>query len=271
MVHYVSSVRYDKIVLIGSDPEKLIDDIPEHESLIIAYPKNRPIKKELLLSPNIRIVPSNARNFPDIESLELVKNFILYLLNTSEIEPTDRVLIIFQKKGERYEIALNMEELGYPSMISVLSDWLDPKLTESIIRLSMDIIRKGREGFPAGALFVVGDLARVEEHIIHRIANPVRSLDMKSRDIRNPANYDTLREFATMDGATLVDSMGYVTACGVYVKNLSVDDISEHGGGRHLAAKSITSRTRAVAFVVASEGLVRIYRDGKKIYELPSF
>jgi len=264
-------VEYDKILIMGDDPEKLAVEYIDHPGLILVYPQNRAVRREFLLKPNIKRFPANARNFPDIESLEVVKNFILYLLNISEIEPDDRVLVLFQKRGERYEISLDMSELGYPSLISALSDRLNPKLTEGIIRLSMDIIRKGREGFPAGALFVVGDLRAVEDNVIHRIANPIRSLDMKSRDIRNSANFDTLREFATMDGATLVDEMGYVTACGVYIKNLSVDGPHDLGGGRHLAAKSITSITNAIGFVVASEGLIRVYRHGQKIYELPSF
>ncbi len=262
-------MNYDKIVLIGDDPKSLFEKYAENDSILLVYPKNVKLKSELLLKKNVKRYPIEIAKFPDIESMEIVKNFVLYLLNISEINPNDYVLVIFQKNGERYEITLDMSRLNYPLLIHSLKDRIDPRITESIIRLGMDIIKKGREGFPAGALFIVGDIPNVEDHIVYRIANPMRSIDMKRRYVRNSENFDTIREFATMDGATLVDSMGYVTACGVYIKNLEIQDsaVNEYGG-RHLAALAITEKTRAVAFVISSEGVIRVYRDGKKIYEL---
>ena len=136
----------------------------------------------------------------------------------------------------------------------------------------MSIAKKGREGVPTGALLVVGDVQNVKKYIIQKIANPIKSLSLEERSIMKEDNFETLREFATMDGATIIDSRGYVVTCGAYIKNLFVEEWAVDGlGGRHLAGRSITRLTRAISFVISSEGTIRVYRDGDLVYKLDSF
>ena len=265
-------VDYTKIVLMGDDPEKITLDYSGSATLIMVYPKNKRPNSSFLLKKNIKIITSEMSHFPDIESMETIKNFLFYLINISIFEPKDHILLIFEKRGERYEITLDMSKLRYPTLISVLRDRLSPKLIENVLRLSMSIIRKGREGFPVGALLIVGDFNKVKKYIIQKIANPMRSMDLLNRNVLKSDNFDTLREFAVMDGAMLIDERGYAMSCGSYVKLVSVDEwLSDGIGGRHLAGQAISKLTRAISFVISSEGSIRVYRDGHKIYEMESF
>jgi diadenylate cyclase len=93
---------------------------------------------------------------------------------------------------------------------------------------------------------------------------------MEECSILEPLNWETVKEFAQMDGMFVIDSNGYIRASGRY---LDVDarevDIIKGLGGRHASAAAITRDTEAVAITVSeSEGMIRIYKDGLQIIEL---
>ncbi len=260
-----------KVLVVGDNPEKLAVEYMDYP-LIVIYPKNRAPTKNILTQKNVTVLYSEYTTYPDIESLKIVRDMLFYLLNTSYLNSNDVVLLLFEKNGEKYQITLDLREMQYPLLVSRLGDLLDGEIIENILRLSMEVIRKGREGMPTGALFIVGDEQNVKKYIIQKIANPIKSLSRRERLVTDPENMDTLREYAIMDGAMVIDSMGYVVTCGAYVKSLFVDEANGEGfGGRHLAGLSITKLTRAISFVVSSEGTIRVYRDGKIVYQLDSF
>ena len=264
-------MNYTKIVIIGDDPEKIARDYI-HNNIILIYPKNRRPSAEFLLKKNIRKIFSEYKVFPDIESLKILRDVIFYLLNTEEISKDDYILIIFKKEGEEYRLSLNLSNLNFVSLLDILKDRVKGEIVQMILRLSMDIVKRGNEGRPTGALFVIGDTYNVKKYIIQRIANPVSSLQKGEKNILDEDNFETIREFATMDGATIIDNSGYVISCGAYIKNLVFDNWMANGkGGRHLAAQSITKLTKAIGFVVSSEGIIRVYKDGKEVYEITNF
>jgi diadenylate cyclase len=263
-------VDLDALILMGDDPEKLLNEY-EAKKTIIIYPKGKNPTASILLRNDVEIVNSDYLTSPDFSDLELVRDALIYLLNASYITSKDRVRVLFSKKGERHVMDFDLSLMPLPSLANALSDILDKELVEKIVKLSRSIVRKGREGNPAGALFIVGDSENVMKESIQKIANPMESISPERRNVLNEENFDTIREFAIMDGATIMDEKGYVIATGVYIKNLSIDDWVMEGGGRHLAAQSITKTTRAVSFAVSSEGTIRIYRDGKMIFELKDF
>ncbi len=262
---------YHRIVIMGDNPGELAKEY-RGKRLVLIYPRGKNPKSDVLLNKNIMVLHSEYSDFPDIESLKIIRDWIFYLLNASIIGQDERILFVFSKKGERYEISMDMRELMYPSILEMLNDRLPGELVEKLLRLAMSIVLKGREGYPMGALLVVGDVHNVERYIIQKIGNPLKSLSPHLRNVLNEENFETLREFAMMDGAMIIDSRGYAITCGAYIKSLFVDEwSSENLGGRHLAGQSITKLTRAVSFVVSSEGEIRIYKDGRKIYELEGF
>ncbi len=260
-----------KVVVMGDDPESFIDGY-EDKDLIIVYPRGKRPGSKFLLKKNVVRIFSDYSTFPDIETLTIIRDTLLYLLNSSAISTDDRVLFIFEKEGEHHRLFFDMRKLQLPILLEMLSDRLDGEIVEYLLKLSMSIVKKGREGVPAGALFIVGDSSNVMRYVVSKIANPVKGIDRRMRFVLDENNFDTIREFAIMDGATVVDRNGYLIASGVYVKNLAVDEWFIDGfGGRHLAARAITKLTKAISFVVSSEGTIRIYRDGKMIYEFNNF
>ena len=269
--YYWIFVDFTKVVIIGEDPEREAREYLGYP-LIIIYPNHKNPSREFLIRKDVTILHSEYSHYPDIESMKIVRDMVFYLLNTSHLNQDDMVLVIFDKLGEKYEILLDLSKMKYPTLISELGDRLSGEIIENLLRLSMAVAKKGREGIPTGALFVVGDSSNVKRYIIQKIANPIKSLSIEERSILDERNFDTLREFATMDGAMIIDSRGYVLTCGAYIKTLFVEEWLADGlGGRHLAGKSITRLTRAISFVVSSEGTIRIYRDGRLVYELDSF
>ncbi len=260
-----------KIVVMGDDPERAAEKF-ENADLILVYPRNRRPTVQFLLKKNVKSVFSDYSFFPDIETLNIIRDTILYLFNSSLITSKDRVLFVFEKEGESHRLFFDMTKLKMLSLLDTLSDRLERGIVENVLKLSMQIVKKGREGSPAGALFIIGDTNNVMRYVVQKIANPMSGIDKNLRNLLNEENFDTLREFAIMDGATIVDDRGYVVSAGAYVKNLVLDEwILDGYGGRHLAARSITKLTKAISFAVSSEGTIRVYRDGKMIYELNNF
>lgn len=260
-----------KIVVMGEDPERMVEGF-ENEDIIIVYPKNKRPTVKFLLKKNVKSVFSDYSSFPDIETLGIIRDTLMYLFNSSFITSKDRVLFVFEKEGESHRLFFDMPKLKMLSLLDILSDRLERDVVENVLKLSMQIVKKGREGSPAGALFIVGDTRSVMQYVVQKIANPMSGIEKDLRNLLREENFDTLREFAIMDGATIVDDRGYVVSSGAYVKNLVVDEwILDGYGGRHLAARSITKLTKAISFAVLSEGTIRVYRDGKMIYELNNF
>jgi DNA integrity scanning protein DisA with diadenylate cyclase activity len=256
---------------MGENPEAIADEYEDRE-MILVYPKNRRPTVNFLLKKNVKNVFSDYSFFPDVEALCIIRDTIMYLINASYVNSSDRVLFIFEKTGERHELFFDMSKLRLLTLLDTLSDRLDRRVVESVLKLSMAIVKKGREGSPVGALFIVGDARNVMKNVVQKIANPMNGIELEKRNVLLEDNFDTLREFAIMDGATVLDENGYVVSSGVYVKNLVVDEWILNGhGGRHLAARSITKLTKAISFAVSSEGTIRVYKDGKMIYELNNF
>ncbi len=264
-------VEPDKVVLMGEDPEKLVGEYLD-KPLIVVYPRNKRPTAQMLLKRNVIKVFSDYASYPDIEDLTLIRDTIFYLLNASYLASKDRVLVIFSKRGEEHRLFFDLSLMKLPILLDMIGDRVDREIVENVLKLSMSIVKKGREGTPAGALFIVGDTQNVMKYVVQKIANPVNGIDREMRNVLNEENFDTIKEFAIMDGATLIDEDGYVVSTGVYVKNLLVDEwILDGHGGRHLAARSITKLTRAISFAVSTEGIIRVYKDGKEIYELKDF
>ena len=262
-------VNATKIVIISDDPESLIEKT--NKEMIVIYPRTKRPSSNVLLRKNIKIIFSSYARFPDIDSLKIIRNILFYLINTSEIKKGDVVEVVFKKRGEFHRLLFDTDQLEYMTIYRILSDRLDGKLIENILKLSMNIARMGIEGRAVGALLVIGDSHNVRKYIIQKYINPVDALPAIRRNVVNIDNLDILRPYVTMDGATIINEKGDVLFCGSYIKILDVPNNLEEMGGRHLAAKSISKLTKAIAFVISSEGKIKIYRDGKMVYQIENF
>lgn len=142
---------------------------------------------------------------------------------------------------------------------------------EMLFRIAGDLVRQGREGKSIGALFIIGDTEPVLGASRQAVINPFQGHEADERYVLNPHNIETIKEYALLDGAMVVDEDGYLEAAGRYVLLEADAEVASGLGGRHLAAASITQKTQAVAIVVSSSGVVRVYKDGKPIMELDGF
>ena len=134
---------------------------------------------------------------------------------------------------------------------------------KAILSLALEIGREGREGKKVGTAFIVGDTKEVLKRSHQLILNPFEGYPEDVRDIKNKAHWETIKEFAQIDGVFIVNEDGFMISAGRY---LDVDTKSvelEGLGGRHISASAITRDTQAIAITVSeSGGTVRIFKDG---------
>jgi hypothetical protein len=147
----------------------------------------------------------------------------------------------------------------------------DLEVFEMLLRIAGDLVRQGREGRSVGTMFIVGDTENVLEASRQVVINPFQGHTAEQRRVLHPDNVETTKEYANLDGAIVVSADGTLEAAGRYVL-LEPDAEAASGlGGRHLAAASVTMHTDAVAIVVSSSGVVRVYKDGSPVMELDGF
>jgi DNA integrity scanning protein DisA with diadenylate cyclase activity len=166
-------------------------------------------------------------------------------------------------------VVFDVEDIGITSIKDQVKDRIELPLLEATFNIATQIAREGREGKPAGALFVLGDSDNVLQNSRPLIINPFEGHEKEGRSILDKKNTTTIKEFALLDGALLIDKKGYAVAAGRYIVGVSWDLYLQGGlGGRHLAGASITKTTKAISIVVSSTGTVRAFKDGEEIYKI---
>jgi DNA integrity scanning protein DisA with diadenylate cyclase activity len=115
----------------------------------------------------------------------------------------------------------------------------------------------------------VGDTENVMENSRSLINNPFEGHDEIGRNILDDKNTATIKEFALLDGAVIIDNKGFAVAAGRYIVNVSFELYLAGGlGGRHLAGASISKTTKAISIVVSSTGTITTFMDGNEIYKV---
>jgi diadenylate cyclase len=139
-----------------------------------------------------------------------------------------------------------------------------------ILDIALRFAAQGREGKPIGTIFVLGALGQVSPYLRQLILNPFEGHSPESRNIHNPDFLETLREFAAMDGAFVVNHEGDVEFGGTYIDAPATEARLREGlGARHAAAAAITAATPAVAVAVSeSSGDVTVFHEGQAILKL---
>jgi DNA integrity scanning protein DisA with diadenylate cyclase activity len=139
-----------------------------------------------------------------------------------------------------------------------------------LLTIAVRFASEGREGKPIGTIFVQGDTARLAPYLRQLVLNPCAGHPSEALDIHNPDVFETLREFAAMDGAFVVNGNGIVESAATYLDAPIRNRPLRAGlGARHVAALSATVGTGAVAVVVSSSsGTISVFQDGLLILEL---
>jgi DNA integrity scanning protein DisA with diadenylate cyclase activity len=132
------------------------------------------------------------------------------------------------------------------------------------IDLAAKLSLEGREGKPVGTCFVLGDADKVMSLTRQMTINPFKGYPEEERNILAPELEETVKEFASIDGAFIVRGDGVVQTAGAYLQPPGGEKPVEPGlGARHVAAAAVTEATGAIAVVLSeSTGTVRLYRSG---------
>ncbi|ASJ01058.1 DNA integrity scanning protein DisA nucleotide-binding domain protein [Thermococcus gorgonarius] len=138
---------------------------------------------------------------------------------------------------------------------------------QRLIEIAVELSIEGREGYPVGTLFVVGDVKNVLKHSHSMLPNPFKGhrinvLDRNSKEI--------IKEFAQLDGAFVISSRGRIVSAGVYleVDPKGLDLMLPPGlGTRHIAAAGITKLTKATSISLSESGTIRVFKKGVMLLE----
>ena len=145
----------------------------------------------------------------------------------------------------------------------------DEEVFKSVIRISIEIAREGREGKAIDTAFILGDSDAVLERSRQLILNPLEGHSSEQRLITNPDMKESVKELSLVDGAFVIRENGIVEAAGRYISiDTSNVSVPKGFGTRHVSIAAITQETDAIGIVVSeSGGLVRVFAKGSVIFE----
>ncbi len=143
----------------------------------------------------------------------------------------------------------------------------NPEVIKAVLTLALELGRIRKQ--PTGALYVIGDTENVLKCSTPLFMNPFEGQPEGKRNIKDKWLRDTLKEYARLDGAVIIDDEGVVQAAGVYINadTRNVDVMIE--GTRHATAAAITHQTRALAVTVSEKtGMIILFKSGKPLLKV---
>jgi DNA integrity scanning protein DisA with diadenylate cyclase activity len=206
-----------------------------------------------------------------------VKDLLSEAIKREYIKKGDRVVCVENESiGLGYKGMLfifDVDNIFFNISMAHLTDVINSDILEAIINISMEIGKDGFEGKPVGTAFVIGDKSELAPYTKQMIINPFMSCPEEQRKITDPALKDTIKNFAQLDGAFIIDKGGAVVSAGTYL-NVDVDrELSDSLSGlgtRHRCCAAITKTTKSIAVVVSqSGGKIRIFKEGHLIMRMP--
>ena len=144
-----------------------------------------------------------------------------------------------------------------------------PRVLEQTIQLAVEIAREGREGRKIGTIFVLGDEEAVLRESRPLILDPLQGHPPEVKKIFDFNMRETTKELAQLDGAFVISADGTVLSAARHLNADSVGISLPLGlGSRHVASAAITLSTRAVAVVVSTSSVVRVFARGQIVAEI---
>ncbi|MGB3212531.1 MAG: diadenylate cyclase [Desulforhopalus sp.] len=137
-----------------------------------------------------------------------------------------------------------------------------------LLDIALRLASQGREGKKIGTIFVLGDYRRYDKYLNQLVLNPFEGHPRKNRNIHDNDFFETIREFAALDGAFIVDNDGVVEKVGTYLNppGNKKAQMLKGFGARHAAAASLTAATEALTIAVSeSSSSVVVFYGGSAI------
>jgi DNA integrity scanning protein DisA with diadenylate cyclase activity len=140
-----------------------------------------------------------------------------------------------------------------------------------VLTIAAQIAFEGREGRQVGTIFVIGDEQEVLKLTQNLVLNPFYGYPEEKRNILDANLEETIKEFATIDGAFVIAGNGIVETAGARLLASVVPHDLSHGlGTRHASAAAITNLTKSVSVSISqSTGTITIFRAGRIVAQLP--
>lgn len=176
------------------------------------------------------------------------------------------VVGIVETKDSSSIIVHDLSESPLIKAMRECEERVSPEVMRAVLTIAFDIAATGREGSQVGTAFIIGDVDEVMSRSHQMILNPYAGHSKSNRNILNKQNWESIKEFAQLDGVFVVSEDGVIEAAGKYLDVDAKDLVINKGlGGRHVSAAAITRDTVAIAVTVSeSGGVVRVYKDGKE-------
>ena len=145
-----------------------------------------------------------------------------------------------------------------------ISTQITPGVLERVLILASELAVEGREGRAIGSIFVIGDPEDLAPYCQQLVINPFRGYPAEERNILDPTLRETVKEFASIDGAFVVQGDGVLASAGTYLRPGDVDvELPGGYGTRHQAACAITAVSECVAVALsASTGNLVLFKRG---------
>ena len=204
-----------------------------------------------------------------------IKMAVMLAFSKRFLRPQDRFVFLTGLSKGKLDTMMVMEVgLEYEMFQTVdqppLTEHIRRAVFERVLNLALQLAAEGREGKPLGAIFVLGDSAGVQENSRQNIINPFKGYPENERNIMDDTMTETVKEFATIDGAFVIKGGGVIVSAGTYLlPKLVPEELPQGLGARHAAAAAITAATKSIAITISeSTGTVRIWRQGQMITEI---
>ncbi len=265
-------VKAGLIIIISPEAQAIKKDITIDVPVIIARVTGGRRSGDDVFIDVLSKLPKNATKgslFLKVSRIELMSEAVEAAYIKGKI--MDGVVLGIVSVGDINSIVvMDITDIPLIKKITELASTIDYGVLKAVLNLAIDIGREGREGKKVGTAFIVGDAESVMGMSHQIVLNPYEGHRKKDRDIKDENNWETVKEFAQLDGMFIVDEEGYIVAAGRYL------DVSGRGvelqpglGGRHLAAAAISRSTKAVAITVSeTSGVVSVYKDGKEVFTI---
>ncbi len=263
-----------KAVLVHTDAlgaTDYINGIGEREKIILVIPGKAGERKHAEGFARVLVAP-----FPGLNRTNQVEMSLLFGVSEGLFRSGDRVVSVSGAPDSGFLDTLMVIDVGAKfspflssSTSAVLAD-LNPGVLERALQIAMDLAREGREGRPVGAIFVIGDYEQVVKSCRQMVINPFRGYRDDEKSIMDPFLEETIKEFATIDGAFVIRGDGVLMSAGAFLKpEKTAEEFPAGLGARHTAAAAITASTAAFSVVISqSTGVVSVFRNGKRILAL---
>jgi len=258
------------VVIESLDELKILKRIPRRSIFVVATSVRaiadaaEPVVKRVLLLPRLP-VDRDAR----------VRLTALLALTHGLIQRGDLVAFLSGREKDQLD-TMTLVETGrefrrFVTPLGEVARGVRSEVLERTITLAVELSGEGREGSPVGALYViVGDPEKLAPHTQQMVINPFRGYPEEERNVLDPTLAETMKEFASIDGAFVIRGDGVVLSAGTY---LSVEQTVELPGGfgsRHRVACAVSKAVDCVAVTLSqSTGEITVFKQGSTMLTLP--